>query len=354
MKKRVISILCMMAVTAALLCGCGSSGAQSASASGVSLNIFIWTEYVPDSVIQKFEEETGVKVNVTTYSSNEDMLAKVKAEAAGTYDIVQPSDYAIEQMASQGMLMELDHEKLENLSNISEVYLDPSYDPGNVYSVPFQGGVAAMAINTAEVDQEIDAYDDLFDPAFSGSLVVLDDYRAVIGMVARSMGYSMNETEPAVLAEIQDKLLTLKDNVKLYDSDSPKSALISGDCTAGYMWGAEVALAMEENPDIQVVYPSEGAYLFMDNWAIPTGCKHYDEAMQFINFMLEEETAKMVSEEFPYLCPNAAAVEAMGESYSSNAAKNPPLEVIQAGEYVSNLDVETLAIYDEMWTKLKQ
>lgn len=354
MKKKVTSMLCMMAVAAALLCGCGDSGTQGVSSSGASLNIFIWTEYVPDSVIQKFEEETGIKVNVTTYSSNEDMLAKVRAEADGTYDIVQPSDYMIEQMVAQGMLMELDHEKLENLSNISGVYLDLPYDPGNVYSVPFQGGVAAIAVNTARVDLEIGAYNDLFDPALSGSLVVLDDYRAVIGMTARSMGYSMNESDPAVLAEIQDKLLTLKNNVKLYDSDSPKSALISGDCTVGYMWSAEVALAMEENPNIQVAYPSEGAYLFMDNWAIPTGCKHYDEAMQFINFMLDSETAKMVSEEFPYLCPNAAAVEAMGESYSANEAKNPPVEVIQAGEYVSNLDVETLALYDEMWTKLKQ
>ena len=111
---------------------------------------------------------------------------------------------------------------------------------------------------------------------------------------------------------------------------------------------------MEENPDIEIVYPEEGAYLFMDNWAVMKGTEHYDEAMEFINFMLDSEVSQMVSEEFPYLNPNTAAVEAMGEEYSGNEAKNPPADVIAAGEYVQNLDTDTLAIYDEMWTRLKE
>ena len=115
-----------------------------------------------------------------------------------------------------------------------------------------------------------------------------------------------------------------------------------------------VAKVLEENPDIEVVYPTEGAYLFMDNWAIMKGTEHYDEAMQFINFMLDSEVSQMVSEEFPYLNPNTAAIEAMGEEFSSNPAKNPPADVIAAGEYVQNLDTDTLAIYDEMWTRLKE
>jgi spermidine/putrescine-binding protein len=148
--------------------------------------------------------------------------------------------------------------------------------------------------------------------------------------------------------------MTLKDNIKLYDSDSPKSALISGDCTVGMVWSAEVALSMEENPDIQIVYPTEGAYVFLDNWAIPVGSKHYDEAMQFINYMLSPEAAQMNIEDFPYLCPNKAALELMGDEYFGNVAKNVPSDVIAEGEYLSYLDTDTLAIYDEMWTKLKQ
>lgn len=351
MKKKMLSFIVITAMLVTMLAGCGSKSSEGKNG---ELNIFIWTEYVPDSVIEKFEKETGIKVNVSTYSSNEDMLAKVKSESEGTYDIVQPSDYMVEQMASQGMLEELKTDELKNLSNIGESYLNPSYDPGNKYSVPYQGGVAGIAVNTSKVKKDITSYDDLFDSSLKNSIVALDDYRAVIGMTARSMGYSMNETDPAVLSKIQDKLLTLKNNVKLYDSDSPKSALISGDCTVGYVWSAEIALAMEENPDIKVVYPTEGAYLFMDNWAIPKGAKNYDNAVKFIDFMLDAENAQMVLEEFPYLSPNTKAVEAMGEDYSKNEAKNPPAEVIKKGEYVKNLDADTLKIYDEMWTKLKQ
>lgn len=339
------------ALAVGMLTGCGSSGDVGKNG---ELNVFVWTEYVPDSVFEKFEEETGIKVNVSTYSSNEDMLSKVKSESEGTYDVVLPSDYMIELMISQGMLEELDQEALTNLSNIGDAYLNPSYDPGNVYSVPYQGGVAAIAVNTSKIKKEITSYDDLFDPELKGQMVVLDDYRAVIGMTARSMGYSMNETDPAILSQIEEKLLTLKDNICLFDSDSPKSALISGDASIGMIWSAEIALSMEENPDIEVVYPEEGPYVFMDNWAILKGCKNYDGAMQFINFMLDSESAQMVSEEFPYLCPNTVAVEAMGSEYSDNQAKNPPADVIASGEYVKNLDNDTLEIYNEMWTKLKK
>lgn len=350
---KVMAVITAAVTVSVATTGCGGDS-KEASADNKELNIFVWTEYVPDSVIEAFTEETGIKVNVTTFSSNEDMLAKVKAESEGTYDLLQPSDYMVKQMADQGLLEEIDKEKLTNLSNIGEAYLNPSYDPDNTYSIPYQGGVGGIAVNTDKVDIEITSYADLFDESLKDSIVVLDDFRAVIGMTERSMGLSMNESDPETLSEVEEKLLTLKDNIKIYDSDSPKSALISGDCTVGFCWSAEIALAMEENPAIEVVYPEEGPYVFMDNWVIPKGAKHYDEALEFINYMLEAETAEAVSEEFPYLNPNTVAVEAMGSEYSDNEAKNPPEDVIASGEYVDNLDTDTLSIYDAMWTKLKE
>lgn len=349
--KRQLGILAIATMVTASLTGCGGSTAE---ASNGELNIFIWTEYVSETAISQFEEESGIKVNVSTYSSNEDMLAKLKSEAEGTYDIVLPSDYAVEYLIAQNKLEEIDKEALPNLSNISEAYLDESFDPGNVYSVPYEGGVCCIAVNTDKVDMEIDSYDDLFDESLKDSLVVLDDYRAIIGMTERSMGLSMNETDPATLEEVAAKLMTLKDNVKLYDSDSPKSALISGDCSVGAIWSAEAALAMDENPSIKVVYPTEGAYVFLDNWCVPKGAKNYDNAMTFINYMLSADAAMLNIEDFPYLCPNDAALELMGDDYISNEAKNVPGEVISGGEFVKYLDTESLAIYDDMWTKLKE
>ena len=308
-KRKTVSIILslVLAMTAFQLTGCGD---KNSSENG-ELNIFIWTEYVPDSVIDDFEKEYGIKVNVSTFSSNEDMLAKVKSEDEGTYDIVQPSDYMVESMIAQGMLEELDQDALTNLSNIGSQYLNPTYDPGNVYSVPYQGGVAAIAVNTDKVSIDIEGYADLFDSSLQGQIVALDDYRAVIGMTERSMGLSMNESD------------------------------------------AEVALAMEENSSIEIVYPKEGAYKFIDNWAIAKGAKNYDNAMKFINYMCDPDVASKVMAEYPYLNANQTAVEA-NEDYKNNEAKNVPAEVFENGEFVQNLDTDTLSVYNDMWNKLKQ
>lgn len=348
MKKAICILLSVMMIIS--LAGCSSSKDTSKG----ELNIFIWTEYVPESVIKDFEKETGITVNISTYSSNEDMISKVKSETEGAYDIVQPSDYMVEQMISQGMLQELDRDKLTNFENIAEAYLDPSYDPGNVYSVPYLGGAGAIAVNTDVITDEIISYADLFKPEYKDSLVVLDDFRAVIGIAAKSMGYSMSETDPAILEEVKEQVLSLKNNIKLYDSDSPKSALISGDCSLAFCWSAEIALAMEENPAIEIVYPSEGPFLFLDNWCVTKGAKNYDNAMLFIDYMLKAETGKTAVEEFPYLNTNEAALALLGDDFINNPAKNPPADALKNGEYIKNISTDVISIYDEIWTELKK
>lgn len=352
MKKRISCLLIFILALSTALTGCG--GSSESGKSGPTLNVYVWTEYVPESVIKKFEKKTGIKVNLSTFSSNEDMLAKVKSETEGAYDIVQPSDYMVAQMIAQNMCEKLDKEKLTNIGNMDEVYMNPSYDPGNEYSIPYLGGAGGIAVNTDIIKDTITSYADLFKPEYANQLVVLDDFRAVIGMAAKSIGYGMNETDPAILEEVKKRTLSLKNNIKLYDSDSPKSALIAGDCALAYCWSAEIALAMEENEAIQVVYPQEGPYLFFDNWVIPKGSKNYDAAMEFINFMMDAESAKMVGEEFPYLNPNKAGVELLGDEFINNPAKNPPSEAIAKGEFVGNIDTDSLEIYDQIWTELKK
>lgn len=349
--KRVMSVGMAAMMCTMMFAGCGG---DSSEASNGTLNLFIWTEYVPESVIASFEEETGIKTNVSYYSSNEDLYAKMQSESEGTYDVILPSDYMVEKMSAQDMLEELDTGKLENLSNISEQYLGNDYDPENTYSVPYMGGVAAIAVNKDKVTTPIESYGDLFSEELKGQEVVLDDSRAVIGMTAKSLGYSMSTSDSAELEEISEKLMTLKDNVKVYDSDSPKSVLISGDCSVGMVWSAEIAMAMDENPDIEIVYPSEGAYVFLDNWCIPKGAKNTDQAMQFIDYMLSADASAACSEELPYLNPNQAACEQLGEEYLGNIAKNPPAEVIEKGEWIHNLDTDVQAVYEDMWTKLKK
>jgi spermidine/putrescine-binding protein len=335
---------------AVLFAGCAGTANVSASGGGGEVNLFIWTSYMPESVIQKFKDETGVTVNVSTYSSNEDLLAKVKASNEGLYDIVVPSDYMVKMMASQGLLAELDAAGFENLKNLGAQYLNQSYDPGNKYSVPFMGGVASFAVNTSMVTEDITSASQLFNPEYKSSIVMLDDFRAVIGMVAKSMGYSFNETDPATLDKISEKLMELKPNLKALDSDSPKSLMISGETPIGYMWNAEVALSIAENPDIKIVYPSEGCYMFMDNLCVLKGAKNADNAKKFIDFILRADVSKMISEEFPYLNPNTEAIKLMGDAYIGNPAINIPSDVIAKGEYIQDAG-DALEKYNTIWTE---
>lgn len=326
------------------------SSTSSAPADGGELNLFIWTEYMPQSVPDTFTEETGIKVNIQTYSSNEDMLAKVKASNEGLYDIVVPTDYMVKMMADAGLLQELDHSKLPNLANIGSDFLIQTFDPGNLYSVPYMGGVAALAVNKKTVTEEITSFRQLFDPKYASSIVALNDFRAVIGMTAKSLGYSLSTTDESELAEIAAEMEKLKANIALLDSDSPKSALLSGEASIGYIWNAEIAIAMSESEDFDVVFPEEGCYVFLDNLCVLKGAKNEENALQFLNFVMRPDISKLVSEEFPYLNPNEKAVELLPDSYKNNPASNVPPEVMAAGEYVQDIG-EKVSLYDELWTE---
>ena len=352
--KRVFASTLALSLAAAGLSGCGASSTSGgAAADGGELNVFVWTEYMPDTVFDAFEKEYGVTVNVQTYSGNEEMIAKVKSSNEGLYDIVVPTDYAVKMMIDEGLLAELNLDEIPNLSNIDPAFLDQSFDPGNKHSVPYMGGVATLVVNTTKVDEDITSYAQIFDPKYAGSIVALDDFRAVIGMAAKSLGYSMNTTDETELAKVDEQLQRLKPNIKVFDSDSPKTPMIDGETSIGFMWNAEIAICMQESDDFQIVFPDEGAYLFLDNLCILKGAKNEENATKFLNFILEPEISKLVSDEYPYLNPNTEAVKLLPDSYKNNPASNIPPQVFAKGEYVQDIgkDVEK---YDAIWTKLTQ
>lgn len=341
--------LSLMGVTATGLTGCGGSS----SGGNGELNIFIWTEYVPDSVISDFESEFGITVNASTFSTNEDMLAKFTSGEDDAYDLLQPSDYMVKLMIDQGLLQKMDTTTLKNIGNVGSQYLDQDYDKGNKYSVPYMGSVTAIAVNTDKITDTITSYADLFDAKYAGDIVMLDDYREVLGIAAESIGVSNNETDESKLELVRAQVMKLKDNIKVYDSDSPKSALINGDCVLGAVWSAEIALAQRENPAIQIVFPKEGAEISTDNWVIPTNAKNVDNAMKFLDYMMRPEVAKTISDDYPYVQPNTAAIALMDDDFKDNVAENVPAEVFESGHRTESLPSDTLKIYNDIWTDLK-
>jgi spermidine/putrescine transport system permease protein len=346
-KKYLILKMLTLLTVLFVVTGCGEKTEEKGE-----LNFFNWTEYMPQSVLDAFTEEYGVSVNYTTYSSNEEMLAKIQSGQEGMYDLAIASDYMVSVMIDNGTIQSLDKSKLTNLGNLSEDFMDMEFDPGNQYSVPYMLSNALLAYNSDKVTDDITTVNDLFNPEYENSMVFLDDQRMVIGMVALSLGYSVNETDPTKLEAIKQRLFELKPFIKIFDSDTPKSSMIAGETAIGYMWNAEVVLSMQEVDTIVPVYPEEGMVLMFDNFVIPTGAKNKENAQLFIDFCMRPEIAKMISEEYPYVSPNDAAKALFSEAYLSNPVSNPPSEEIAKGQLLKNLG-ETAKIYDDIWTEFK-
>lgn len=321
------------------------------------LNIYVWTEYVPLEMIECFELIYSIKVNRSEYSSNEEMYEVVTA-GGSNYDLIQPSDYMIELMAREGLLQELDREKLPVFGNFDPNYLDLEFDPANKYTVPYQAGTTAIVVNTDAVDTIPQSWADLWNEEYAGRMVFLDDSRATIGMTLLTLGYDVNSTDLAQLQEAENKLSELIPNIKLFDSDSPKTALVAGVADLGVTWTAEALLAQQENPAIQYIYPSEGAILWQDNWAMLDNAAHADAAYAWLNYTMQGNVFWMMLRDFPYTNPNTAALEyakanepELYDLYTSSPITNTPASVIGSGHRISDVG-EAAQLYDAIWARL--
>ena len=315
------------------------------------VNIFNWTYYIPDEVLEEFESATGIRVNYSPFSSNEEMLGAI-GYALGQYDLMVSSDYAVAALIENGYLTQIDPARLENYKNINPAFMGQYFDPDNAYSIPYTSVFPLIAYNPDEVSVEIHSFDALWDESFKNSLVLVDEMRTIIGMTAKTLGYSVNETDPAHLAEIREKLLRLKDNVCVFNSDTSHTALIGGDATAGVMYGSMV-VAGRDVMDIAVAYPEEGISCGIDNYVIPKDAPHLDAAYILLNYLLDGEVAATAYELIDYASCNSAAAEYLSEEYLNDDSINPPTALAESAEIIRTLDEETQKIYVDMWLAFK-
>jgi spermidine/putrescine transport system permease protein len=325
---------------------------NSSSGSKEVLNVFNWSEYIPQRVIDEFERTYNIKVNYNTFSSNEEMLAKVMA-GGSQYDLVVASDYMVEVLKNQKLIQPINKDNIVNFKNLEESYLNLDFDPNNEYTIPYMGTVACIGIDTSKVKFEVKGYKDLWNPELKNSIVVLDDQRAIIGMTLKKLGYSLNETDAKALEKAQKDLDALQANIKAYDSDSPKTLLINGEAKAAFVWGAEVSLAMKENPNIKAVIPEEGLFLQQDNFVLPKDSKNIKAAEQFINYILDPEVSAEISKDFPYPNPNREAKLYLDKEILEDISVYPPEEDLKKGEYLKDIG-SAAEEFDRIWSEVKK
>lgn len=314
------------------------------------LNLYCWSEYVPQSVIDAFTKQTGIKVNVENYASNEEMVSKLPG---GNYDLIQPSEYMIEALTDAGELREIDKGSVPNLKNIDPDFLGLPFDPENKYSVPWMAGPVGIIVNTEVVKDDIKGYNDLFQEKFKNRIVVLDDSREIISWAFDSLGIPINDVTDENLEKAKVVLQKWLPLVKVYDSDSPKTSLLNGDVDLGIVWNGEGAILINESDKFKWIIPAEGAHIFVDSLAIPKGAAHPKNAELFMNFILRPKISKLISEDFPYLNPNLEAQKLLSEEQLSNPASFPTKEEISRMETFKNIDADQAAALDDLITTVK-
>lgn len=359
-------------LAAALLC-CVFLSSCSGSASGsdtVVLNVYNWGQYISDGsegtldVNAAFEEyyyETfgqRVRVNYTTYASNEDMYNKIKSGAT-SYDVIVPSDYMIQRMAEEGMLAELDFDNIPNYEYIEDEFKGLYFDPDEKYSVPYTYGMVGIIYNSTMVDREVSGWDVMWDPDYRGKILQFNNPRDAFGTAQYYLGIDVNTQDREEWHAAFEKLLEQKPYIQSYVMDEIFNKMKNGSAAIAPYYAGDFLSMYEDNDALEFVYPEEGTNIFIDSMCVPYNARHKDVAEAYINFMLSEEAAVANAEYIYYASPNRLVIEneeyieCMTDVHEDAMQILYPDSVDFEATYYYNLDADTLQYQNELWEQLK-
>ncbi len=316
------------------------------------LSIYNWFEYIPQELLDKFATEYDVEVTMDTYDSNEAMLAALKAGKLGEYDVAVPGDYMVEIMIKEGLLESFVPGEIPNFDNIDEQWMNVPFDYGRAHSIPYQIGTTGFMVNRDDYDGDIDTLDMLFNPPQDvvGKINMFDSQGEVLALASMYLGIPQCSTDQDQLRELNAMLLDAKQNWASFGSDISKEVLVSGEAAVGMIYNGFGARARAENASLEYANPKEGIVLWMDNVVLLKDAPNRDNALNFMNFLLEPENAAALSDYARYRSGVIGAMELTGEDLRTA----PELEAPAAGEFVQSCEEDVQVIYDTIWTNLKK
>jgi spermidine/putrescine-binding protein len=315
------------------------------------LNFYNWSYYIADETIPDFENEFGVRVRYDNFSSNSEILAKFQLGASG-YDLVVPSDYMVDIMIKLDLLEPLNRDNIPNIENLSENFTNLPFDPGNVYSIPYQWGTTGIGINTRYVKEFDESWNLLWDERYKGRISVLDDMRSGIVPALKLLGFSVNTTNESELDAAKELMFKQKDLVRTYSSETYMDLLKSGDIWIAQGWSGDIYQVTKENPDVIFIIPTEGSYIWVDNLVIPKGARNKRTAEAFIDYLLRPEVSSEISNYTGYSSPNSAALPLILEEFRNNLSMYPDSITLKRLEYMTDVGNATSA-YNRVWNEIK-
>jgi spermidine/putrescine transport system substrate-binding protein len=320
-----------------------------------SLSVYHWFEYIPQELVDKFEAETGIDVTIDTYDSNEAMLASLKAGKLGQYDVAVPADFMVKIMADEGMLGTFTPEEMTNLGNVAPQWLDVPFDPGRQSSIPYQWGTTSFSVNRDMYQGDISSLATIFNPPpeLQGKINVLDSQNEVLILGSLYLGIPQCTTDREQLKALSDMLVNAKQYWASFSSDSAKDVLVSGDVAAGVIWNGFSAKARAEGANVEYVYPTEGHVVWMDNMVLLADAPNRENAIKFMNFLLEPENAAAVTNYAAYTSGVAGVEPFLDEAIRTSPENNPPADAAP-GQFAQVCEPDVQALYDAIWTNLKK
>lgn len=352
--KKIISLICVLALLVSMLTACGSGGGEEKSAG--ELFIYNWGEYFDPEAIALFEEETGIQVTYDEFETNE-VMYPIIANGAAQYDLVCPSDYMIQRMLEEGLLEKINYENVPNYKYVDQIYKDAAqgFDPKNEYTVPFLWGTVGILYNKKMVKEPIDSWGVLWDTRYKDNILMQKSVRDAFGITLKYLGYSLNSTDEKELEEAKQKLIEQKKSgvVQAYVIDEVRDKMIGNEAAIGVIYSGEALTCQEENEDLEYVIPKEGSNLWIDAWVIPRGAKNKENAEKFLDFVCRPEIAKMNFDYITYSIPNSEGRKLIEEEeYRNSTIAFPDYNSLINCEVFKYMGDEVDKIYNDKWKEI--
>lgn len=333
--------------------GCAPAAKPAGGGEEPKLNFYNWDTYIGETTLADFKKASGIDVNMSLFSTNDELFAKLKAGNPG-YDVVVPSNEFVTRMSEGGLLMPLDHSKIPNMKNIDPAFLDPDYDKGRKFSMPYTWLVLGIGYRKSKMQGVPDSWKYVLDSAqYKGRIALLSESADLMRLSAKYLGHSVNGIPPEMVQQIEAMLIKQKPNVKAFHEDDGQTLLQNGDVDIVIEYNGDIAQVMKEDADIGFVVPKEGSLLNSDTLCIPAGAPRPDNAHKFINYILDAQAGAEISKTILYPTPNAAAKALMPDDYKNNPVIFPPADQLAKCEYGAFEGADRAKLYEDVITRVR-
>ncbi len=339
----------------------GCSPAETTAAKGATiaptgeetkLNFYNWDTYIGETTLADFNAASDIDVNMSLFANNDELFAKLRAGNPG-FDVIVPSNDFVERMVQADMIVPLDHSLIPNMRNIEPAFINVAYDPGRLYSMPYTWLALGIGYRKSKVSSIPDSWKTIFDSdEYKGRIGLLSEAGDLFRLYGKYLGKSVNALTRSDVATIEAMMIRQKPFVRVYHEDNGQDLLVRGDVDLVLEYNGDIAQKMVDDDDIGFVIPKEGSQLNSDSLCIPKGAPHPKNAHAFINYLLDGEVGKKITETILYPTPNAAAKALMPDSYKTNPVVFPPQALLDKCEY-AKFRPDMQPLYEEAFTRVR-